>query len=109
MPETAQIFTGQSCMPNRRIPFSVEFLGPEKNFPGYFWRFGISNLSCNYETEFYEFCVKGFENTSPGDHYDKTIDLSALSCIITICSVTCFHQLKLEIILNDERQDVCLI
>ena len=47
--------------------------------------------------------IKGFENTSPGDHYDKTIDLSALSCIFTICSVTCFHQLKLEIILNDER------
>ena len=30
----AQIFTGESCMPNRRIPFSVKLLGPYK---GHVW------------------------------------------------------------------------
>ena len=34
MHEMAQIFTGESCKPNRRIPFSVKLFGPYK---GHVW------------------------------------------------------------------------
>ena len=34
MPEIAQIFTGESCKPNRRIPLNVKLLGPYK---GHVW------------------------------------------------------------------------
>ena len=30
MPEMAQIFTGESCKPNRTMPFNVKLLGPYK-------------------------------------------------------------------------------
>ena len=34
MHEMAQIFTGESCKPKRRIPFSVKLFGP---FKGHVW------------------------------------------------------------------------
>ena len=34
MPEMAQILTGKSCKPNRRIPFNVKLFGP---YEGHVW------------------------------------------------------------------------
>ena len=31
MPEMAQIFTGELCMPKRRMPFKINFLEPYKD------------------------------------------------------------------------------
>ena len=52
--------------------------------------------------------IKGFENTSPGDHYHSTIDLSALSCLILYVQLLVFCQLKLETIINGKVRHVCL-
>ena len=40
MPEMAQIFTEETCMPNRRIRFNVDLLGPYwSNVLAIFWLF----------------------------------------------------------------------
>ena len=40
MPEMARIFTGETCMPNRRIPINVKVLRPYKGHNrAMFWLF----------------------------------------------------------------------